>query len=772
MEKEKLHKNYKDSLNQKYNAVCFDIDGTLTQPNSKQIDERAIEMIANLLKKRIPIVFITGRGETGLKDLVNDIVPALQEKYQIKKESLLKMYSLVNDGARLFKTTEESDKIFNEDIYISTKEQLDELEIFNKEIINALENVSLSKMCEVTYSLDNKNDIMLNIRLIFNTKNDTDINDIVDLIDNIIRDKNMTNLNVTRGIFGDNTVIQVGTCKKEYAIKETEKIIGVPENSMIRIGDCGDIRGNDYSMLKCPQGYSVDKISGDENSCFPIFDENENIMSGVDATLYLIKKAKILPTVCLERADKYNYCKNYARMEKKIVRGKNLHLQKYNSIINNIFDLENGINDLFDPSTGSIKIPMYEWELIDDENLLKKLFNDKYQEKLLYSLRDNENYLLRGSKTYYYFLANRESTDNKDYTSIENVIEWYCNNVQFIEKTIDVVREVDNLNETDNKKMILGILDNIRNYLLIELNHQIISTYENSNVFINLNEIDNLKVKSIYETLVITDTMMANICFNENYKINKNDVTEILQETLTLSNNELKSFKSNVTEKDYSKEFRAYREIDNFAENYITVILNNEKNNTENKYGVCGMCYGGIELPIIYKIINDNITDVALLKFNKLVTGYKNKQLVELRKFDISNYGGLEKIGNFKNTNFVILDDNLLTGKTMQLALNCMYDIGINVENIGIVRYPSINRIDQMFMENHGAVDYRLFFDFVTGLGFPSPYSWRDENELDPYTDSLGVFDLNRKKIIECLIKNHDYSQKSEVNDYKRRILK
>ena len=40
-----LFKNYKKSLKQKYNAVCFDIDGTLTVEGSKSIDDRAIEMI-------------------------------------------------------------------------------------------------------------------------------------------------------------------------------------------------------------------------------------------------------------------------------------------------------------------------------------------------------------------------------------------------------------------------------------------------------------------------------------------------------------------------------------------------------------------------------------------------------------------------------------------------------------------------------------------------------------------------------------------------------
>lgn len=47
MKNDLLYSNYKKSLEQKYNAVCFDIDGTLTIQNSKTIDDRAIEMIVN-----------------------------------------------------------------------------------------------------------------------------------------------------------------------------------------------------------------------------------------------------------------------------------------------------------------------------------------------------------------------------------------------------------------------------------------------------------------------------------------------------------------------------------------------------------------------------------------------------------------------------------------------------------------------------------------------------------------------------------------------------
>ncbi len=47
-----LYYNFRKSLEQKYNAVCFDIDGTLTVKNSKRIDNRAINMIVELLKKK------------------------------------------------------------------------------------------------------------------------------------------------------------------------------------------------------------------------------------------------------------------------------------------------------------------------------------------------------------------------------------------------------------------------------------------------------------------------------------------------------------------------------------------------------------------------------------------------------------------------------------------------------------------------------------------------------------------------------------------------
>ena len=97
--------NYLKSLEQKYNAVCFDIDGTLTKQNSREIDERTVKMIADLLKAKIPIVFITGRGSTGLKHMINDIQFKLLNLYNIDNIESINYISWAKEKEALKKET-------------------------------------------------------------------------------------------------------------------------------------------------------------------------------------------------------------------------------------------------------------------------------------------------------------------------------------------------------------------------------------------------------------------------------------------------------------------------------------------------------------------------------------------------------------------------------------------------------------------------------------------------------------------------------------------
>lgn len=756
--------NYSKALQQKYNAVCFDIDGTLTLKNSSRIDPRVLPMIANILKKHVPIVFITGRGETGLKELLLDITDCLKSEYSVTNRQLLNVYALTNDGARLFMSTNDG-SICGISKYISSEEDFIKLGELNSKILYLLDSSNLRNYCKISYSKDSITRRILNIRLTLKT-HDNDINDhMIKIINYLVGEFKNSNLNLTIGIHGGEQILQIGTATKDKAIQIVEKLIGIPQNSMLRIGDCGDENGNDFSMLNCPQGFSVEKRNDVVDRCFPIFKDGK-IITGVDATLHLLKEAKILPTICLEHATKDEYTKIYARMEKQMNQGKNSKIRVFNDLVNNKFQEVDGIYGLFDLSSGSVKIPMYEWVNIPDNNPLKKLWTVSGNYGFYYSMYDNENILLRGPRLYYYFLSyrNHDEKTGKDITSKNMVSDWLNNCDEFIYKTLVTINNFIDFKKINNAKMILGLVDNIRNILLIILNQQVVNYDVSKSAMINLDVLkqDSLIYK-IYKNLINAEILMKSISFEEKYKINIADIKILFENTSLILKEFRTRFDGSFDKDDYSKDFRAYREIDNFAENYITCYLMSQKKQDFYNNGVCGLCYGGIELPIIMKSIDDRIKSVSILKFNSNVTGYSKKQTLELRYFDIFKNGGINLIGIDRGVDYVILDDNLLTGKTMQLAVTTLFDLGINVDKIVVVRYPGVNRIEQMFLSNHGAVDYKLFFEYIEGLYFPSPYSWRDPYSKNKYEDSLGVFDLNRKKIIECLIKNGDYSNKSEV---------
>ena len=129
---DELYHNFIKSLEQKYNAVCFDIDGTLTIKNSNSIDKRAIAMIVELLKKKIPIVFITGRGEIGLNDLKKEIYNEIINSDNITEQDIKRIYALTNDGARLFFSKGISyEEFLSQNSYITTKEELEQLQSLN-----------------------------------------------------------------------------------------------------------------------------------------------------------------------------------------------------------------------------------------------------------------------------------------------------------------------------------------------------------------------------------------------------------------------------------------------------------------------------------------------------------------------------------------------------------------------------------------------------------------------------------------------------------------
>ena len=176
--------------------------------------------------------------------------------------------------------------------------------------------------------------------------------------------------------------------------------------------------------------------------------------------------------------------------------------------------------------------------------------------------------------------------------------------------------------------------------------------------------------------------------------------------------------------------FRTYREIDNFIENFITISLTVEKLKIENfnfldkEVNFAGMVYGGIELPLLAKnILSKQQCDVdssaILIKKNSYNEMHSDDFFETVIKQKLNIVGKRDYKKGFN----VISDDNVLTGVTLQAALELFFANDIYINNLAVVRYPSINRIEHMFAKERGAIDTTKFTTYIKGLIFPSPYS-------------------------------------------------
>lgn len=533
----------------------------------------------------------------------------------------------------------------------------------------------------------------------------------------------------TKGKFKQKNVFQISVGRKGEAIKNVEKFLGIPENSILRIGDQGGRLGSDFSMLNCEQGYSVDVCSEEIDSCYPVCDEYGNILKGIEATNYILNNAKLYPTVCLKKPDKERYTRQLALSEREISIEKKDIIRKYNGIINDVFKIEDGFEDIFDRKSGAIVFEDWQWELLDNNNRLKQLFNQKKDSGYRYSLDTDNTKLLRGADTYYYFLANKINKES----SVKLIMAWFMNYMEFFKEAQLAVKNYKINNYSNDLKLMLGLLDNMRNVSLINLNAAIVSEYpENKSILLSLDTyMKNNEVKEWFDICNDIYELMEHLCFK------KGDADKYPGELYKLLNRIIQKYPKIVNKVISQNDielnkrcFRTYREIDNFIENYITMNLVIEKINAENikfldkEINFSGMVYGGIELPLLARNIlikkQCNVDTSALL--------IKKKSYDELHSdgfFDdlVKQELNIESLRNYEQGFNVVSDDNVLTGVTLQAALELLYSKNIYTNNLAVVRYPSINRIEHMFAKGRGAIDTTKFTTYIKGLIFPSPYS-------------------------------------------------
>ena len=220
---------------------------------------------------------------------------------------------------------------------------------------------------------------------------------------------------------------------------------------------------------------------------------------------------------------------------------------------------------------------------------------------------------------------------------------------------------------------------------------------------------------------------------------------------------------SNEVKKD--KIIRKWREIDHPGQ-IFTALKSIEPSLSEllkenSRVTVFGLMYGGIELPFALKSCyrggneaNLKVSEIMGISFygrerGSTIMDQYSRWVLESA---IPSAERLEDVIREGDT-AIILDDNIMTGRTIELARDRLLAYGAKVPFCVCVRFPPGNRVQQMEMRKHGGVNPSALGDDIKGLIGQSPYS-RIFTSAKGYRDAIGIFDLSRERVIKYLKKN------------------
>lgn len=194
-----------------------------------------------------------------------------------------------------------------------------------------------------------------------------------------------------------------------------------------------------------------------------------------------------IPKITLHEFDRSFYIKQLAEVERQISSYKNLARFGINETMKKIFNIHGDCFTIFDKRAGGVLFKDWEWELIPNTNQIKELFETKKNGKFVYCLDTDEGKMLRGADTYYYYLTNKQKSQK---VNVDMVYEWTKNNVTFLNDFLKVLPTI-NYVDINNRRLLLGILDNVRNISLIMLNTSIVKYSKLQNSIIELSGLTN-----------------------------------------------------------------------------------------------------------------------------------------------------------------------------------------------------------------------------------------------------------------------------------------
>ncbi len=757
-----------DSLSQAYQniyrAVAFDVDGTLTPPGDIHVSKRMAEIVAGLLLRGVPLLFISGRGRRSVRAAVDDIL-----RLANLHPSYLRLLRCVTHNGLFYLSTpnEFPARPLSQERCIA--EPLANVEKLQSELsIQFREQGLVSHISTEPTGPD-----VYAIRVV--TAAGANISQVRAIIDEAALASELTDYHVCVGAYGQEISVDVSTTNKGIALLEFSRDIGTNIHQILCIGDRGDEQGNDFDLLRGNNGFSVGTLSSEEDGCHPIISDSGEVQQGEQATRLLLSRVLLFPAISItadpieKRLESLRVFERVAlqRAREETV----LTLSKVRNRLRYLLDPRSregilptlSLDDLMDERSGGIRLRDYEIPDIGEYPQVAELFglqalgkSHKEPPRGSWWMYTESSVLLRGPS--YYFGMSQADARLCAYLPL-------C--LKFLRDADAVLRLYKAHRVTlASFKVLLAILDNVRNFLILAL----FACFEGET---ETGDLGFCTTRDLHGLLVSHSDYFIQFLIGP--AAPWSELVESLASHLAAVSGALVKLESDPSELSCGireRTLRNWRECDNFLENYTAVQLAlsefAEQYERRPQYMcVMGLLYGGIELPAIAKAIGSHqgwLLTAGLCKvsiYHDRLAGaalragdYEalRKKLAESEQifFDDPNYQAAGRP-------LVLADDNTTTGVTLQLARDYFVAKGADVRGSLIVRFPGANRHVQMAIPGHGFPNPEMFFSFIRGLVSPSPYSrllFPNEGDSDPYLDNLGVFCKSRERIVRYLIKN------------------
>jgi hydroxymethylpyrimidine pyrophosphatase-like HAD family hydrolase len=766
-------KSIRSTFRRVYRAVAFDIDGTLTDGDSSHVRKEMSSVVGDLLERGVPVILVTGRGRTSARQAASEIRlhSGLSDWY------MRRLQCITHNGVFLLQTPVENPSAFLE-LEETIQSTPFDVDLIHRKLEEEIENESL-RAAIMAITKEPKS-----IRLMLAVSQD--LNAVERCIRRLI--KGMANENrplyLSRGSYEGNTCLDVSATNKMIGLIRAAASIGVEPARIARIGDQGNEGGNDFDLLNCDSGFSVKEFSQKPTVCLPVLSEDlTKSLKGARATRRLLDLLLLFPSLSISPDPLEVRVRNHRKFEHlALVRSRQetdtvtqrlrVRLRYLLPDVKGFVDPHTvKIGDIYDMRSGAVILR--EWELDDlpQDHIGLRLFDiqlapitSKAPPENSWSMYSDTGILLRGPN-YYFSLAAIEKTIS-NYVSITS--RFVKNAKEVIEKLLS--EDVD----LTRYKIALAVFDNVRNILLqmiyiafvIEGQRRVTSFEFTKHLFKHFLM---PHTRLHFDFLLNPDTDWSSLL--RKYELLLRELPAFLHKTVAALGRKYNQF-SGIDLKRVGDLFK-WRECDNFLQNVTAVQLGlhelyqRPNIRSAKRLSVIGLAYGGTELPAIASVVAETrglSLDAALAK----VSIYGNREASEkIRRGEHQYVTDLldktkpvcllsGKSTSLEDSSFILMDDNMTTGVTLQLARDFLVMQGADVLGSIIIRFPGVNRHTHMSMTGHGFPDPEVLFSFVRGLIAPSPYTrllFRNKGK-DPYLDQAGIFDKAKERIQRYLLKN------------------